>query len=203
MRRFPSRKLMLITRPDPDLFLTVSTVLEAGVGVIQLRDKHATDTEIFDTASRLLPLLSAYRVPLIINDRLQVARRLGVGLHVGADDVSPREARKVLGPQVLLGLTIHNRIVDISRNAPWIDYVGCGPVYPTSTKSDARDVIGLNGLLTVCRHSSIPVVAIGGISPDNIGDVWRTGAEGVAACSAIFDADDKAVAVSQFHYSNQ
>ena len=188
--RFPKNKIMLITQPGPHLLTVISSALSNGVGIVQLRDKHATDQEIIQLAKRIKHLTDSYRVPLIINDRLNVACELGLGLHVGQNDTHPREARRMLGPKPLLGLTSHLRVDLIQQASEWIDYIGCGPVYQTRTKLDTMPVIGLTGLHLICKSTPLPVVAIGGINQNNVSPVWRAGAEGIAVCGAICHAAD-------------
>ena len=194
-RIFPLNKVMLITRPGPNLLEHVMAALAGGVGVVQLRDKTATDAEFLRIAQQLMPLTQSYNVPLIINDRISIACHLGLGLHVGLRDTPPQEARRLLGPKALLGLTIHDKVERIIQSNDWIDYVGCGPVFQTDTKLDSSSVIGLSALSRVCTLSSKPVVAIGGITPHNSKFVWKNGARGIAACGSIFDADDLGLAV--------
>ena len=121
--RRPSVKgVMMITRPSQNLLEIVESALSGGVSIVQLRDKTGSDSDIYDMAKRLLPLTTAHEVPLIVNDRLSIAKRLGIGLHVGMSDASPQEARKVLGPKPLLGLTVHDRLDLIASSHEWIDY---------------------------------------------------------------------------------
>ena len=194
LNRFPINKIMLITHSGTDVFDIVFAALSNGVGMVQLRDKEATDDDMMQLARRLKALTDSFQVPLIINDRLNVACRLGLGLHVGQNDTHPREARRRLGPNPLLGLTTHLRIEQIQQVSEWVDYIGCGPVYPTRTKLDAKDTIGLAGLKSVCDASALPVVGIGGISHQNVLPVWKAGASGVAVCGAICHASDPGAA---------
>ena len=174
-----------------DLADVVAAAVRGGVSLVQLREKQASDAEVAALARRLLAVLQPHGIPLIINDRLEVACGLaGTGLHLGQDDMAPAAARRALGPERILGVSAglpeEMAIVD-----PDIaDYVGVGPVYPTGSKADAGDRIGLDGLRDMRCRIALPVVAIGGITAARAGDVMAQGVEGVAVVSAICAAPD-------------
>lgn len=154
---------------------------------VQLRNKEATDDQMLLWGEEIQQMLPA-SVRLIINDRVNVARVLGVGVHLGMEDMKPDQARKLLGHQATIGLTIHN-LVDLAvQYKDQIDYVGVGPVFPTLTKKDAKTVLGTGQLKIVYENSPVPVVAIGGINLQNCHEVWDTGVEQIAVCSAIMKA---------------
>ena len=181
--------LYLVTKPRPNWQQVVGKAVRGGVSIVQLRDKNCTDQEMVEMALALRTMLPP-TVPLIINDRLAVAKAVGVGLHVGQQDVSPLEARKQLGNGVLIGLTVHNRVDLANQYSSVIDYVGVGPIFPTHTKPDANPVLGVDCLATIVAETDVSVVAIGGIDSTNVSSVRRQGVAGVAVCSAIMDADD-------------
>ncbi len=182
--------LYLITAPHvDDLSSLVSRAILGGVSLVQLRDKECSDKQLLDLGRSLLPVLRAHRTPLIINDRISVARSLGVGVHLGRTDGDPHFARKQLGKDAIIGLTIHRDLSLARKYAGVVDYVGVGPVFPTRTKKDASSTLGLGALAEICSMSPLPVIAIGGIDAKNASSVWNCSPAGVAVCSAICDSD--------------
>lgn len=195
--------LYLVTDPalcaELGLEATVMAAVRGGVSVVQLRDKHASDEEMIAQAIRLKALLDEYEVPLIINDRIEVALASGAdGLHIGQSDGDPVEARRRLGEDALIGLSVQTleqlKAVDVER----IDYLGLGPVYATPTKPDHAAPLGIEGLTQLVRSSPLPTVAIGGISLANAGEVMTSGTDGLAVVSALCSAEDPAEAAQQF-----
>ncbi|MFK4015818.1 thiamine phosphate synthase [Cobetia marina] len=195
--------LYLVTDPalcaERGLEATVMAAVRGGVSVVQLRDKHASDEEMIAQAIRLKALLDEYEVPLIINDRIEVALASGAdGLHIGQSDGDPVEARRRLGEDALIGLSVQTleqlKAVDVER----IDYLGLGPVYATATKPDHAAPLGIEGLTQLVRSSPLPTVAIGGISLTNAGDVMSSGTDGLAVVSALCSAENPAAAAQQF-----
>ncbi|MBU3007766.1 thiamine phosphate synthase [Cobetia amphilecti] len=195
--------LYLVTDPalcaERGLEATVMAAVRGGVSVVQLRDKHASDEEMIAQAIRLKALLDEYEVPLIINDRIEVALASGAdGLHIGQSDGDPVEARRRLGEDALIGLSVQTleqlKAVDVER----IDYLGLGPVYATPTKPDHAAPLGIEGLTQLVRSSPLPTVAIGGISLANAGEVMTSATDGLAVVSALCSAEDPAAAAQQF-----
>ncbi len=195
--------LYLVTDPalcaERGLEATVMAAVHGGVSVVQLRDKHASDEEMIAQAIRLKALLDEYEVPLIINDRIEVALASGAdGLHIGQSDGDPLEARRRLGEDALIGLSVQTleqlKAVDVER----IDYLGLGPVHATPTKPDHAAPLGIEGLTQLVRSSPLPTVAIGGISLANAGEVMTSGTDGLAVVSALCSAEDPAAAAQQF-----
>lgn len=195
--------LYLVTDPalcaERGLEATVMAAVRGGVSVVQLRDKHASDEEMIAQAIRLKALLDEYEVPLIINDRIEVALASGAdGLHIGQSDGDPVEARRRLGEDALIGLSVQTleqlKAVDVER----IDYLGLGPVHTTPTKPDHAAPLGIEGLTQLVRSSPLPTVAIGGISLANAGEVMTSGTDGLAVVSALCSAEDPAAAAQQF-----
>lgn len=194
--------LYLVT--DRDLCLgrplldVVAQAVAGGVSVVQLREKKADTREFVDLGRALLALLSPLGVPLIINDRLDVALAIGAqGAHVGQNDMPVAEARRLLGPQAILGLSVET--MDQLREAEslppgLVDYYGLSPIFQTPTKTDTGPGWGLAGLgqarAEVETGSKRPLVAIGGIGPSNAASVLRCGAQGLAVVSAICSAPD-------------
>jgi thiamine-phosphate pyrophosphorylase len=167
---------------------------------MQLRVKQKPDAELEQLSRALHALCRAAAVPFVINDHVELARLVGVeGVHLGQHDVPLELARTRLGGTALIGLSTHNREQALDAEARGADLIGFGPVYPTHTKDRPEPVVGVNVLGEVCRVLRIPVVAIGGITPENIGAVVTSGAVMVAAISAICAADDPRAAARRLH----
>ena len=170
---------------------TVEAAVKGGVTIVQLRDKHASDEQMIAQAKRLKALLAGTDVPLIINDRLQVALESQAdGLHVGQSDAAVQQARRVLGDQAIIGLSI-NTIAQL-QVSPFelLDYVGIGPVFATESKQDHAQPIGFGGLAALVKACPLPSVAIGGLKASHAISVQRAGANGVAVISAICGQPD-------------
>jgi thiamine-phosphate pyrophosphorylase len=166
---------------------------------VQLRDKHASDEAMIAQAQRLKALLAGTGVPLIINDRLNVAVASHAdGLHVGPSDTAGLEARQALGPQAIIGLSINT--LEQLHNAPvaLLDYVGLGPVFATVSKQDHAQPIGFDGLATLANACPLPSVAIGGLKAQHAAQVRAAGANGLAVISAICGQPDPYQAAMAF-----
>jgi thiamine-phosphate pyrophosphorylase len=175
-------------RPVADV---VRAAIRGGATLVQLRDKHASDSEILALGRAVHQVTHAAGIPLIVNDRPEVALALKAeGLHIGRNDMDPGEARRLIGPQRLLGCS--PQTVEEAQQAEELgaDYLGIGDVYGTSSKPDADPPIGLQGLARMVQAVSIPVVAIGGITIDNTAATIQAGAAGVAVISAVMAADN-------------
>lgn len=172
---------------------TVRSAVEGGVTLVQIRDPHAgTDQLIADTRA-LKDMLTPLGVPLIVNDRIDVALAAGAdGVHLGQDDVRPREARLKLGGDFIIGLSVGNpKEFERSRDdLASVDYLGVGPIRATGTKSDAGSAIGAEGLAKVRVLTALPIVGIGGLGLGDAAAVIRAGAQGIAVVSAIGGAED-------------
>ncbi|MDF2096392.1 thiamine phosphate synthase [Aquibaculum arenosum] len=173
----------------------VARALAGGATLVQLRDKEASDHDMLALGEALIPLCRAARVPLIVNDRLDVALALGAdGLHLGQDDDEAAAARARLGEDRILGVSAANA-AELARVPLYaVDYIGVGPVFATSSKPDAGEAIGLEGVAAMRRLTDKPLVGIGGISTDRATAVIEAGANGVAVVSAIGGAEDPAQA---------
>lgn len=165
---------------------TVEDAVDGGVTMVQLRDKHASETTMIEQAKRLITVLKPKGIPLIINDRLNVALASGAdGVHVGQSDTTVREARDALGPNAIIGLSI-NTLEQLSRiPIEGLDYIGLGPVFATASKQDHAAPLGFDGLAALVEASVVPSVAIGGLKAEHIDAVQRSGAHGMAVISAI------------------
>ncbi len=173
------------------LIETVAAGLRAGVTAVQLRDKHASDAELIEQGRALKGLLTGTGVPLIVNDRLDVALAIDAdGMHIGQSDGSVAEVREVLGAEAILGLSVQNQDQLQRLDPGLVDYLGVGPVFATTTKPDHSPPLGFEGLAEVCAASPLPVVAIGGLRAEHADSVWAAGAQGMALVSAICAAAD-------------
>lgn len=190
-RRFDPR-LYFVTDPalGERLFDTVRAAVDGGATMVQLRDKHAGDAALTDTARRLMAILAPRRVPLIVNDRPAVAARAGAdGVHVGQDDGDPAAARRIVGNAAIVGLSITATDQLAAVDPGVVDMLGVGPVFATASKPDAADPMGLEGLRATATLG-LPVVAIGGIDAGNAAAAIAAGAHGIAVVSAIAGAAD-------------
>ncbi len=172
----------------------VRAALAGGAPAIQLRDKDADADALFALARELRTMTSSFGALLFVNDRLDVALAAGAdGVHLGPNDLPIAAARTVAPAGLLIGYSTDDPELAAAAEADGADYLGCGAVFATSTKNDAGEVIGLHGLDVVARNVGIPVVGIGGITPEGAHRVAReTKATGVAAASAVMAADDTA-----------
>lgn len=169
--------------------------MEGGATVVQYREKERTTGQLVEEALALRELTREADVPLIVNDRLDVALATETdGVHVGQDDMSATMTRRLMGQERIVGVSATNLQEAIQAEKDGADYLGVGPIFATPTKPDAAPPMGLEGLAKVCRHVSIPVVAIGGINEHNAAAVIEAGADGVAVVSAVVAAPDVAAA---------
>lgn len=169
----------------------IRAALAGGATAIQLRDKEVSTREMIRLGQALHEITRAAGVPLIVNDRVDVALALDAeGVHVGQDDMPASLARRLIGSERILGVSAGT--VEEARRAEQegADYLGVGDVFGTPSKSDAGAPIGVAGLQEIVRAVSIPVVAIGGITVENVGTIAETGAAGVAVISAVLGAAD-------------
>ena len=188
-------KLYLVT--DRELSLgrsleeVVSEAVQGGVTVVQLREKEASTGEFIELARRLMKLLKPLDIPLIINDRVDVALAVDAdGVHIGQSDMSYEDARRLLGPDKIIGLSVESFQDIETANTLDVDYIGISPVYGTPTKTDTAEPFGLEGLRKAVQMSAHPTVAIGGMNASTIGDVMAAGTDGVAVVSAICSAEN-------------
>ncbi|MBQ2006515.1 MAG: thiamine phosphate synthase [Bacteroidales bacterium] len=195
MRKNVDLSLYLVT--DRDLSLgrsleeVVSEAVAGGVTVVQLREKDASTGEFVELARRMMDMLNPLGVPLIINDRVDVALAVDAdGVHIGQSDMKYEDARRLLGPDKIIGLSVESFEDIEAANALDVDYVGISPVYGTPTKTDTAEPFGLEGLRKAVAMSEHPTVAIGGMNAKTIGEVIAAGADGVAVVSAICSAED-------------
>ncbi|MDE2334214.1 MAG: thiamine phosphate synthase [Rhodospirillales bacterium] len=164
---------------------TARAAVAGGATMVQLRDKHAGTAGLISAGRELQATLAGSRAVLIINDDPEAARALGVGLHIGQQDMQPREARARMGPDAILGLSVETEAAARRVDASLVDYVGIGPVFPTSTKPGHMPPTGIEGLARLVALCPVPAVAIGGLKAGHVGAVLQSGAQGLAVVSAI------------------
>ena len=168
----------------------VREALEGGVTLVQYRAKTASSAEMYAEALQLKALCDSFNVPLIINDRLDIAMAVGAaGVHLGQDDLPCAAARKILGEDYLIGVSEHNPAEAKAALQNGAHYLGCGAVFGTATKADVQK-LGTDGLAAICREKGLPVVGIGGVTADNYREVRAAGADGAAIVSGILAQSD-------------
>jgi thiamine-phosphate pyrophosphorylase len=174
-----------------DLAGIVEAAVRGGVTLVQLRAKSLSGREFVELGRRIAGRLATMGIPLIVNDRLDIALACGAsGAHVGQEDMPVAMARRILGPGRTIGLSVNTPEEAVRAERDGADYVGAGPTYATSTKETALDVLGPEGVGRIKRAVRIPVVAIGGIAAENASAVAASGADGIAVVSAILGAPD-------------
>lgn len=168
----------------------VREALDGGVTLVQYRAKTASSAEMYAEALQLKALCDSFNVPLIINDRLDIAMAVGAaGVHLGQDDLPCAAARKILGEDYLIGVSAHNPAEAKAALQSGADYLGCGAVFGTATKADVKK-LGTDGLAAICKAKGLPVVGIGGVTADNYREVRAAGADGAAIVSGILAQPD-------------
>ena len=187
-------KLYLVTNRYQDSlesFLEkVETACRSGVTIIQLREKNLTTNQYYQLAKQVKEITDAYQVPLIIDDRLDVCLAVdAAGLHIGDDELPVSVARKVLGPEKILGVTAKTVNRALEAETSGADYLGTGAIFPTTTKENAPITL-ISTLKTICQTVAIPVVAIGGLTSENIDQLIGTGIAGVAVVRDLMQAED-------------
>jgi thiamine-phosphate pyrophosphorylase len=168
----------------------VSATLEGGATFIQLREKDLKDEDFLKEALKIKELTDKYQVPFVINDNVAVAIKCGAdGVHVGQSDMHTEKVRSTLGPHKIIGVSVCTVEQAIQAEKEGADYIGVGAVFSTNTKIDA-DTVSYEKLKEICAAVTIPVVAIGGITKENISALSGSGIDGVAIVSAIFGMED-------------
>ena len=176
----------------------VSTALDAGARLFQLRMKTSETHKLYEMAAILCPLVHKGGGIFIVNDRVDVAKAIGAdGVHLGQEDLPLVDARAILGPGRLIGISTHNLAQAIRAEAGGADYVGYGPVFPTVTKENPDPVVGVDGLCEARAKVRIPIVAIGGINAGNAGAVGAAGADCCAVVSAVLAAPNPQTAIAE------
>jgi len=176
----------------------VRAAIAGGATCIQLREKDCNTSAFIREAMTIRDLLSGNQVPLIINDRLDVALAVGAdGVHLGQTDMPLEMARDIAGADMLIGISAECLEDAVAAAEGGADYIGVSPIYETPTKTDTAPALGLSGLQTIRRAVDVPLVAIGGLNLENAAAVIAHGADGIAVVSAIVSADDPQTAARQ------
>jgi thiamine-phosphate diphosphorylase len=178
-----------------DLAALVEAAAEGGVTAVQLRAKELGTRDFLNLALRLVERLAARRVPLLINDRVDVTIACGAaGVHLGQDDLPVADARRLLGKGRVIGLSVNTLQEALAAEAAGADYIGLGPVFATTTKVTPLPVLGAEGVARVRTRVKLPIIAIGGVNEENARRLMEAGADGVAVVSALMNASDPAAA---------
>ena len=193
MRREDLRLYLVTDRPlslGRDIDWIVEEAVKGGATMVQLREKDCSTREFIELAAKLKETLKPLGVPLLINDHIDVALAIDAdGVHIGQSDMPYETARKLLGPEKIIGLSVENMDDIRVANGLDVDYVGISPVYSTHTKTDTAAPFGLDGLREAVKLSIHPTVAIGGMNMKTAKDVMACGTDGIAVVSAIVSAD--------------
>ena len=183
---------------DDNIWNKMEAALRGGVTLVQYRDKTQESRILYERALKMKALCDKYNVPMLVDDRADIAFAVGAaGVHVGQSDLPAEVARRMLGADAIIGVSAHNAEEALAAEAAGADYLGCGAVYPTGTKKDTS-VIGVEGLKAVRAVTKQHFVGIGGVTLANYRDVLNAGADGAAIVSAILSADDIESTVQKF-----
>ena len=202
---------MPIGKPDYSLYLVtdrrlsrgrttaevVIAAVKGGVTCVQLREKDCSTREFIDEAAFLKLVLQPHQIPLIINDRVDVALAVAAdGVHLGQSDMRIADAKRILNSETIIGISAESIEDAVQAEADGANYIGISPVFATGTKTDTAPPLGLEGIRQIRKAVSIPLVGIGGINISNASDVIRSGADGIAVVSAIVSAENPESAAS-------
>jgi thiamine-phosphate pyrophosphorylase len=174
-----------------DTVSIVRAAVRGGVTCVQLREKHGSTRLFIEQARAVRELLNSLEatIPLIVNDRIDVALAVGAdGVHLGQSDMDIRDARRLAGPSMIIGISAESVADAVRAESEGADYLGISPVFATPTKTDTAPPLGLEGVAAIRAAVALPLVAIGGINADNAAAIIRAGADGVAVVSAIVSA---------------
>jgi len=182
---------------DLGIVETTRAAVAGGATIIQLRDKEASTTAMIETGRALKRILHGTNIRLIVNDDVEAAIAVGAdGLHIGQEDMNAADARRMIGPDMILGLSVETEALASSIDVRVVDYAGIGPVFATPTKPDHKQPIGFDGLARIIRLCPVPSVAIGGLKAEHAASVYSTGADGLAVVSAVCGQPDPQAATS-------
>jgi thiamine-phosphate pyrophosphorylase len=181
------------------MYLALETALEAGVKLVQLREKDLSVRELLDTAGWVRELTREYGARLMINDRVDIALSIGAdGVHLGQAGMPAYAVRKIMGSKFLIGVSAHSIDEAVKAEEEGADFIALGPVYETPSKSGHGNPIGIRTLRKAKSHVSAPVFAIGGMKPDKVKEVREAGAHGIAVISAILASRDVKLSTKEF-----
>lgn len=178
-----------VARRGVDLVSAAEQILDAGTRILQLRHKGFFSRDVFERAREIATLCRQAGAQFIMNDRADIAKLLGAGLHVGQDDLSPADARKVMGTALTIGMSTHNEAQLRAAAAEPVDYLAIGPIFGTATKLNPDPVVGISELRRLRPLTTRPLVAIGGITRENARSVIEAGADSVAVIGDLFPED--------------
>ena len=171
---------------DLGMIETTRAAVAGGATIVQLRDKHAPTAAVIETGRALKKILQGTNARLIVNDNVEAAIAIGAdGLHIGQEDMNAAEARRRIGPDMILGLSVETEVLATLIDPGIVDYAGIGPVFATPTKPDHKQPIGFDGLARIVGLCPVPSVAIGGLKVEHTREVFSVGADGLAVVSAI------------------
>jgi|Deesub1362A_J573_1020465.scaffolds.fasta_scaffold11767_2 thiamine-phosphate pyrophosphorylase len=169
----------------------VKQAIAGGVDAIQLREKHMEAREVLELGYSLKEILRRHQIPLIVNDRIDIAMALDAdGVHLGQTDLPIEVARKLLGPDKIVGISVSRVEEALEAVEKGADYLGVGPIFPTGSKEDAKKPIGLEGLQRIREKVNLHLTAIGGVNRDNAAEVIKAGADSIAVISALSAAEN-------------
>jgi len=196
-RLYPILDSETLTARGIRLETAAAAFLDGGAGILQLRHKGHWSRELLEAAKQVACLCSEAGAPLVVNDRADFALLLDAGLHVGQDDLSPRDARKLIGPGPILGFSSHNAPQLCAAAGEPVDYVALGPIYATASKRNPDPVVGVEEVFRCRALIEKPLVAIGGITRENAPDVLRAGADSVAVIAGLVSESPSAQSLRQ------
>lgn len=193
---------VILTAPTIGHEAMTRLCVEAGVRIVQLREKGMKDGELLDLARKLTAITHGTATRFVINDRADIAMLSGAdGVHVGQGDISVADARRIVGPDAIVGLSTHTiEQATEAQSISGVDYIGFGPVYPTTTKLDADPVVGTDRLAQVVALSQMDVIAIGGIFPENIETVLSSGARSFSLVRYLMEPDSEQEVLRRIGY---
>jgi thiamine-phosphate pyrophosphorylase len=187
----PGRLLCVITDEHSSPVELARMALEGGSGMVQLRRKKASGRDLFEWAMRIQELCREHRALFIVNDRVDIALAMHAdGVHLGQNDLPCATARHLLGPDVLIGISVANESEAVKAAQEGANYLGVGHIFPTGSKEKATPPIGTAAIRPIGRASGLPLIAIGGIDQSNAGQVIEAGARGIAVISAVAGSDN-------------
>ncbi|SKA73974.1 thiamine-phosphate diphosphorylase [Clostridium sp. USBA 49] len=194
-------KLYLVTDRDvlknKDIYTAVEESIKGGVTLVQLREKNIYSLDFYNIAVKLKQITDKYNIPLIINDRLDIALAVdSAGLHIGQEDIPAKIARKLLGENKILGVSARNLKEAKKAEKDGANYIGVGAIFPTSTKSDAQ-AVSIEALKEIKENISIPVVAIGGINTNNVKLLKPANIDGISVISSILGKENITLAAKE------
>jgi thiamine-phosphate pyrophosphorylase len=196
-RVYPILDTETVERRGVSLTAAAAAWLEGGAGILQIRHKGHWSRDFFTVAQQVARLCREAGAPLMVNDRADFALLLDAGLHVGQDDLSPRDARKLMGTDVTLGYSSHSLAQLVAAGGEPVDYVAIGPVFATASKRNPDPVVGIDEIRRLRGLVEKPLVAIGGITLQNAREVWAAGADSVAVIAALMPEPSTARALRE------